>query len=314
MTKPLSLQSPTLSDGRFDHADWLEALALQSADLNSSLEDLVSALRIGGSVDVAGARNENDSGGEILQEAGDNALSEAQNRSEACGDAYPFELTGQSLQLKQGGDHAPYVFMLLMKQFGLKAGPQRSKPASYFERLSAFAARNYLGGHENGAEIYHFGFPRALSPAGFEDALDDLCKRLAEGTVGRQRPSRRYQKDARLDLVAWKPFNDARRGKIIFFGQCAAGENWDAKTTELVPRRFVSMWMNGNLSTEPLVLFFLPRCLDDEEWDQIATVGTVLPLDRCRIASLLPLSLAADPGDPDALRWTSHVLAGLRVQ
>jgi len=175
--------------------------------------------------------------------------------------------------------------MLLLKYFGIDALSYGVSGSSIFEELCTIAAKNYLGGDENGAMSYHFGFPRRMAPRGFRPALDELCKAIREGGGSKDCPKSAKQKDARLDLVAWKPFPDGRIGRIIAFGQCAAGDNYDGKASELSSRQFYQRWMQTPLRTEPLIFFFVPRCIDDDELDHVSALGSTIFFDRCRIAS-----------------------------
>lgn len=288
-TRDVVLTSPVASDGAEDHADWLELLALTAADQDSSYQDLVAELRRAGTLDALTDRDAEDSGSELSQQLADDAFAQLDIRAKSCGTGYPFEIDAQVVRTRVPNPaESPYVFMLLLKSFGVGKHPRGVSSATVFEELATAASDRYLGGPESGSKSYHFGFPRRTTPAGFRDALDELCKELNEGGGAKSRPSRRNQKDAKLDLVAWKPFLDRRNGKIIVFGQCAAGDNWDTKASELSPMQFTGMWMNASrLAFTPIVFFFLPRCIDDEEFDSISMIGNTVPFDRCRIASML---------------------------
>jgi hypothetical protein len=277
---------PVVSDPAELHADWLELYALTVADGSSSYEDLVGVLRRNGSVDGVDDRAVPDRGSEITQSVADAAFAELDTRARACGDGYPFSITDQSISVRSDVKSSPYLFCLLLSHAGVKAGPRNIKAATHFEELCARAAEEYLGGDAVGVGSYHFGFPRRIGPSGFADALDELCARLGEGSGTKQHPRLRHQKDAKLDVVAWRAFPDTRRGKLVAFGQCAAGDEFDIKATELVSRRFTVMWMKDPLLLDPLRFFFVPRCLEDYEWEA-TTLADVILFDRCRITSML---------------------------
>jgi hypothetical protein len=116
--------------------------------------------------------------------------------------------------------------------------------------------------------------------------LNELLRRLGDGGEVRTRPSIRWRKDGKLDLVAWRHFPDHRRGKIIAFGQCAAGADYQDKITELIPRRFQHLWMTKEIAPDPLNFFFIPRCVDEEGLEDVISAQAIL-FDRCRIAALL---------------------------
>ena len=106
---------------------------------------------------------------------------------------------------------------------------------------------------------------------------------MGEGQGNRRRPSTRSQKDAKLDIVTWRAFEDGRSGKLIAFGQCATGANWKTKLAELQPRDFYTMWLAENIAVDPIRTFFMPFRVLEDDWFGVAVSGGVV-FDRCRIA------------------------------
>ena len=85
-----------------------------------------------------------------------------------------------------------------------------------------------------------------------------------------------------MDLVAWKHFPDLRSGKLVLFGHCASGRDWDDKINELQPNDFCSKWLGGDRS--PIIkAFFIPHRLVPDVFDDRA-ISAKLFFDRCRIA------------------------------
>jgi hypothetical protein len=310
------IPDPVASAGPIAHADWLELIALEAADSNSSFQDLVAALNRAGSVDGLPGGVRRDRGSELTQQLAEDAFAELYNRLVGCDGAYPFELSDQTIELRdKSQEHSSYVFMLLLRQVGVTRGPRRVRSAPHFEELSAEAARRYLGGEENGAESYKFGFPRRLTAAGFVEAINELIQRVGDGGEAQIRAATRWQKDGKLDLVAWRHFPDRRRGKIIAFGQCAAGYDYDDKITELIPRRFLYLWMTQQIVPDPLNFFFIPGCVDEERLVDVISAQSIL-FDRCRIAALLEGSgnaLVGELRDRTAL-WNDFTLSKIRGQ
>jgi len=286
------LAVPPATASPVEHADWLELEALGAADRNSATQDLASALRRSGSgeevEDERGIEGPDDAvadrGGETVEPIAEAAFEEIEDRAVACDGAYPFELSDSVLQGRAGVRDSIYVFLLLLSKFGRDAGPDGVDAAQLFEEVAEVAIANCLGGDRNGVETYQFGFPRRLTPAGFQEAVDDLCRRTGEGVESRSRPNRRDQKDASLDLVAWRPFPDRRRGLIMAWGQCATGGNWAEKTTELTPANWATKWMAERPAVVPMRAFFVPHRVERERWDVTAIDAGVL-FDRCRIAT-----------------------------
>jgi len=238
--------------------------------------------------DIESVEDEVDEGAERAQAVAEGALGELEEREIACGrsnSAYPFELGYQTVSAKRGTDWSIYAFLLLLGRYGKDAGPPGSDGADLFERVCAAAAVEYFGGADHGAQSYLFGFPRRIGKAGFSDALDDLCLLLNEGGGHRHRPTSRAQKDAKLDIVAWKAFDDGRPGKLIGFGQCATGADWPAKLTELLPDSFCRKWMHEVPPVPPIRMFFIPFRLERSRWYAINSDGGVM-FDRCRIVGL----------------------------
>jgi len=291
--------------------------ALRADDRNSSLTDLMRALRPTGTVEEVveeGTEGEaetaaelSDPGDEWLERLASSAASELDDRVEACGGeaGYPFRLGAQYVQAVPEAFRSVYVFLLLLAVDGVRAGPSGLSATELFEDISAVAAEEYFGGPAHGVQLYQFGFPRRRMLRGFMPAVDELCARLGEGGGARKRPDSRHQKDAKLDLVVWRPFPDTRSGKVVGFGQCAAGTDWRDKLSELNPRAFTGQWMTEQIPVDPTRLFFCPFRVERDRWPTTVFQSGVL-FDRCRIA--LHASGAGEEVVDRCERFTRHVL------
>jgi hypothetical protein len=165
---------------------------------------------------------------------------------------------------------------------------------------------SFLGGEQSLANAEVFGFPRRISHDGFATALNRLCQRLAEGEGCRNRPTTQDQKDAKLDIVGWKSFRDKRKGRLIIFGQCATGENWYEKRTELIPTSdWCSYWMKDRPAVYPVRAFFVPHRITDRDWFETGVHGGLL-FDRCRIASYT--SALPKTNQDEIMDWVKHVM------
>jgi len=300
---PVSWPAELPAPGRSaeEHADWLELTALGRRRRGASVEDLLGALRRRAG-DVAG---DGAARARRLEAAADDAFAELHDRGRACAGAHPFRLDGQAVEATRGANRAPYTFLLLLGAFGAAAGPPGLDGASLFEEVCAAAGAAFLGGRRAGARSLVFGAPRRGSPAGFRAAVDHLCEAIGEGGGCRPRIRLRHQRDAKLDVVVWRPFPDRRAGKVIAFGQCATGRLWADKLDELQPRAFGALWLREPLSVEPLRLFFVPFRVDRGRWEEAAFRGGVL-FDRCRIAAY---GAELEPGVRERCHeWTRHVV------
>jgi hypothetical protein len=301
------MQKPTLpnpTDAEEVHADWLEWCAMASGQGFASWSDHQRDLGLGDedvlSEEVLGTRPF-----EVLVDA---TAAELQDRARGCGTvAYPFEVLPDGLSYRRAGAPGIYEFLLSIAMLGKDAAPSREPGERLFEELSVQAALAYLGSREAGAKVFPFGFPRTASPSSFTQALDQLCKELGEGyRAPSGRLTDRHKKDAKLDLVAWRPFQDGRGSQLILFGQCATGVDWFDKVHELDADAWCKTWITKPPLVTPVETFFLPRRIERERWEEASRHGGIL-FDRCRISSLVDR-----PDEVFATRladWTTEALA-----
>jgi hypothetical protein len=246
----------------------------------------VRVIRSGGSTDAIEAAR-GDAGSEISQRVAEDAFIEISNRAPACGPTqpYPFEIQPGLIRLKASWKSSPYIALLLLSATKPTTGHYGT--AVLFERICRYAALEYFGGTRNGTQAIRFGSPRRAPHAKLHQAVDDLCTRLLEGGGCRQRHLADHTGDNGLDIVAWRPFHDRKEGKLVAFGQCAAGaDDWEEKLSELDGEKFAQKWFSHMLVTKPVRLFFLPRRVSRERWENAGIDGGIL-FDRCRIVSCL---------------------------
>lgn len=305
---PTKLEPPAASDEPDDHADFLELKALDPDEDGAAIRELIRDLRIGGSSDGLEGY---DAGAEIDQADDDlyegiaeAAFAEIDQRRRSCGEvSYPFEIANSVISPSTQATGQVYLFMALLSHFGVGAGPAGSRPTKMFEDICASAARGYLG---DGAKALVFGFPRRVLPPGFGPALDAMCGNMGEGLGHKASPVSADQKDAKLDIVAWKDFADRRAGKLILFGQCAAGNDWYDKITELPePGKWCEAWLLEVPLVNPMRLFFVPHRVRQKAWANTNRFGGVL-FDRCRIAQYA-LGVPEDVVT-ECQTWSEHVI------
>lgn len=276
---------PAASDPAEESADWMELEALRSSDKETSLATLAKAIRRTGSTDALPGGSK-DAGSELSQAAAEQAFTEISNRKHACGEErYPFAVEKGLIRLRLDPQKSPYILLLLMSVNQPTGGHNGS--AVLFEHLCTHAVRGYLGGTRNGVTALRFGSPRRAPIASLRRAIDDLCLQLVEGD-GCKAPERaRHLGDEGLDIVAWRHFPDKKSGKLIAFGQCAAGAvKWENKLAEMDARNWARKWLKSPLVVEPIRLFFVPRRIPAADWDNAGIDGGVL-FDRCRIVACL---------------------------
>ena len=214
-----------------------------------------------------------------------NVFSEVGRRCDACSGAYPFVIDngGQSVRFEVKDDndrHMIYLFMLLATRLNMKGNRDHGgfDGTQLFEELGAESAKHYLGSR---AESLVFG--TTADDDSFPERVNDLCRQLGEGDgfVDRYGGSRKV-KDDKLDVVAWTPFADQQRGKVIMFGQCKTGTHYRDNLTELQPDAFCTTWWRSPPVVTPTRAFFVAEALPRAGWGRVASKTGVL-FDRCRI-------------------------------
>jgi hypothetical protein len=236
---------------------------------------------------------------DVVEGVLDAVLTHAEDRIKACGeDAYPFTLRGKALTTKESAFASIYAFLLCLSHYGKDAAPGQNG-AKLFEDVCAYAVAGYLGCVDQPADKYVFGFPRRIGPPDFVGAVDELCRtHLREGKPNSDYPDSsipQTMKDAGLDIVAWLPFPDGRSSKLILFGQCATGKNWQAKVNELQPIHWMETWLARHPKVRPVKAFFVPHAVSVVEWEKLAYYAGIF-FDRFRIAYFAEQSI------PDAFR------------
>jgi hypothetical protein len=196
--------------------------------------------------------------------------SEIQERSEVLCEAYPFKLSvsGESLefddsQVSHGG--WIYIFCLILSHpsqgdiFNGEYLPEITHAVrNYFQACATFAAAGEVSGN-----AYAFGFPRP-DGSDFLEKLGMIYRHFGEGTkiVESIPPGAPYaQKDAQIDVIAWRPASDNAAGKPYLLGQVASGKNWDKKSIKGGPiQSFHNVWFQRQPASTPIPSIFVPFC------------------------------------------------------
>lgn len=296
----LKLELPSEPSNALKLADWLEILALLSADGNSSRGDLEGALNLSSVLERGGR--------DAVERKCLETFAELESRAFDAATAYPFEIDGPTVNRKpETNEYAAYLFCLCLSYF--KWDTKRNKeidvnPWLLFEELSAIAASQFING-----EVMSFGTSRKgtkKATRSFRDTVDTLCRNLGEG-IGFRAQDTLDTKDDNVDLVAWRNFNDKKTSKLILFGQCAAGDGWLKKLSELQPREFFEQWMiDGKVS--PLIRsFYIPHRIESGHWERRARKTGIL-FDRCRVAYWAFQNNKPILKDTRYRRWYKYIL------
>ena len=281
-------------------ADWVELNALLSPDGQVSMGNLVTAIKAGSVFPETSSR---------LDERIDSLLSSVssaiRSRARNADIGYPFVLRGSSVERLPKWQTATYTFCLCTSYLGLEAAAINGHfPTRMFEAISVDVAHTYLGG-----KAVRFGWPRVRShfEPSFAKAVEQLCKLISTNDVGyRNDEANGDEKDDGVDVVAWCDI-DERPGKLVLFGGCAAGDDWEAKLKELQPDTFCKAWMTAPLDPVPIKTFFTTRTIDETDWTKYTRRAGIL-FDRCRVSRFVP-QLPANTDHGNARDWTKAALA-----
>jgi hypothetical protein len=129
--------------------------------------------------------------------------------------------------------------------------------------------------------------------------------------VNKSAPRIEHQKDGRLDVVAWKQFPDMRRGRIIVYGQCATGEDWEEKAFALRPESWREKWLTEPFLPHPLSAFFVPHFVPEPDWKNTILDGGLL-FDRFRIAATAREKISQDLAQRIAA-WNQIAIAAAKI-
>ena len=293
------LPLPSASENTQELADWLELNALVSRAGQVSLDDMRNALKVGALGYGSGALPFEKSG--RLEELAAEVWTEIEKRYRRSRRAYPFRLQGSSLERTIRSDRrlsSTYAFCLMLSFL-----PWEDKrlpgyfPDRMFEEVSCLVAQRYVCGI-----AVRFGWPRVRSvlPSRFSEAVAKVCVRIGEGVGYRTTNATGGERDAGLDVVAWRPI-DERSGKLLLFGACATGRNWEDKLNELQPKNFCDKYLQSSFIQEPAKAFFTPRVVSDERW-QTCSISAGMLFDRCRVSKIVP-QLPSRSRHGDVKQW-----------
>ena len=175
-------------------------------------------------------------------------------------------------------------------------------PERIFEEVAANAVSQYMGG-----DALRFGSPRVGSvvPVGFAEAIDYVCGVTGEGVGVRRDAMTGDEKDAGVDVIAWKAI-DARVGKLMILGSCATGEDWEDKVRDLSASRFCRTYFREHPEPKPQKAFFTCRLVPRRKWMEHTRDGGII-FDRLRVSRLTPkMPTPTEHGDSEV--WMREVL------
>ena len=222
---------------------------------------------------------------------------------------YPFVAETKIVSMNESCseyDQTLYSFLLFATR--LKMGRDRivneKDGTLLFERLCRGVLTQFFGSH---AESIVFGTGAEDELKSFEEKVKGLLKRINEKGYQFQYPEglHHQQKDYGIDLIAFIPFNDSRKGHFMAFGQCKTGTSWRDKLGQMNPKSFCDVFLIPPLRFTPISIYMVSEACD-ENLDILASRSSSLLFDRTRIVEFLPDKINKDLYD-DIQLWVKGV-------
>lgn len=236
------------------------------------------------------------------------ALLQIDIRNQYNGDKYPFEGGKMNIALKEGVSEyhtTIYTFLLLATRWNM--GTDRMvgniDGTLLFERLCKEVLLNYFGPKSKGM-VFGTG---SEDEGGFRLKVENMLRSFSEKGYSFRSPDgdRHHQKDGKLDLVAFIPFCDNRKGQFIAFGQCKTGTTWRDKLGQLNPNNFCRLYIQPPLSFTPICIYMVSEACE-EEWEELSVKSSGILFDRTRIMENLPGNI--EPAIYDDIRtWIAGI-------
>ena len=290
---------PSPGAERHELADFAELLAWQNGSISE--REIIALLgRDSDNSNNVGCDDDSDE----LEVNLDEVMDELERRSASCRQGYPFSLerNGNVLRFVDSTYDflsVIYCYLLLCTRLNMRDNRifDGLDGADMFEEVSAHVFRCYLGFDRS--QSFVFG---TSTPGGFEGKINALCQALGEGIRFRNRDQSLEAVDDKLDAVAWVPFTDGDKNKLVIFGQCKTGSTWGGLVTQLQPDEFIDLWMEESFLVDPVRAFCVAESVDRARWAH-RTRYAGLFFDRCRLIDFcgdLPIDLLER-----IMRWTS---------
>lgn len=275
-------------------SDWAELQILYAGATSVSLESIRTEIDVEGMLDNSAQFNTSDTPNEESEQLVANVVREIDRRAVHGGKGYPFRIRENRLELRPGAHRwTPYAFCLMVSDRDYWSSGDPSP--KMFEHIASKALQIYL----HGSAIL-FGAPRDAPDQNIRVALTNLAKRTGDRFISIY-PIKPTDKDLGLDVVGWKDFADGETSKVLVYMQCATGEHWETKKSDL-DLGTSGVWNHIMAwTTPPVKALAVPYVVPPgDDWQRV-TPGLLL-LDRLRISSLLPAKSVSIKGF-DWLGW-----------
>lgn len=222
------------------------------------------------------------------------ALIEIDERQNKLNNKYPFIAERASLTYsKESLEYYKliYVFLVLVTRWNM--GSRRIvndlDGTILFERLCNQVLLNFFGNNTKG---FVFGTGCEITENSFEAKICKMIDLFKERGYKYRSPEGNLhkQKDGKVDLVTFIPFNDERKGHFVAFGQCKTGTSWKGMLGQMDPDGFCKLYIEPPLAFTPISIYMVAESCD-EEWEELSVKSRGLLFDRIRIMEFLPKSI-----------------------
>ena len=252
--------------------DWLEGSLLFSGSSEISKSDVVDIM----------LEEQIYQGQDFAYEMATNIWNELIKRHQAIGRQSPFIFKQKHISFASSWENFiglsfPVYLSLrsLYPSWSNKFTGSYSEQGALFERFTKDAFISLFPGWKSELIGWSPNSPRNIS-----EVATSVAGHLGESTGNIEKWTSKDLKDAGLDLLCFRPFNDSKASFPSFLLQCASGDNWDEKlhTPDLkVWRKLV------DFSVEPKKGFAFPFCLSDQDYRRRSVIVDGLFLDRYRL-------------------------------
>lgn len=244
-------------------ADEVEALTMLAGVAN--IDAGIETERMSGAVDDALIENGNSWGErqEVLENLSGAVAEELDRRARIMKAAYPFTITPGSALSYQPSKTGVYEFCLAAARNPTGALDGFPSTSAIFEWIARDVLASFLG---DGARGFRAGAPscpvenRGNSARETFLALHKQCGefRWCPETGFPDEPTFKHLRDAGLDIVVWKPWQDGRLGHFFAIGQCACGKNdVDANKGRALSLKRLGIWLRPMCHAAPMRCFFV---------------------------------------------------------
>lgn len=243
----------------------------------------------------------------------DSALAVVEDRKSLSLEHYPFEALSKTIRVRTDVDDIDrdiYVFLLLATRENMSSRKVAGgvDGTALFEKLCAVVLANYFGSN---CKLFVFG-TGGDNHRSFEERVQEFLDTLNEGKILYRKPdcSKNNQKDAKLDIVAFIPFPDERKGQFIAFGQCKTGTNWRPLVSQLNPDAFCKSYCSPPPGFLPITIFMVSESFSDN-WEDLLRLSNGILFDRTRIMAYLPREID-DKILSQIRKWNYSVISNYR--